>query len=267
MNRKRFLALCFVAFISLLGVVGLAAIGPSLTGAQPNSKILVSAAISLKDALEEIKPLYQNSKPGTQITYNFGASGSLQQQIEQGAPVDVFISAGKKQMDALQAKGLLLPGTRTDLIGNRLVLIVPSNSNLGITSFKSLTGTNVKRIAVGEPRSVPAGQYADQVFQKLGIATAIKSKLIYGNNVRQVLAAVETGNADAGIVYATDAKPTNKVKVIVTASETYHSAIVYPMAIIKTTKNEATAKNFAKYLNSNSAKTIWRKYGFSRLGR
>ncbi|MBC7971144.1 MAG: molybdate ABC transporter substrate-binding protein [Verrucomicrobia bacterium] len=226
--------------------------------AQNRPSLLVSAAISLKDVLEEIKPLY---KPAN-LTYNLGASGALQQQIEQGAPVDVFLSAGKKQMDALESKGLLAPGTRANLATNKLVLIVPNDSKAGITGFSSLTNGNVKRIAVGEPRSVPAGQYAAQVFQNLGIAEKVKSKLVLANNVRQVLAAVTAGNADAGVVYLTDAKTTNKVTIVATASESSHSPIVYPIAVIKASKNLAAATDFTRFLSTNQAKAILRKYGF-----
>lgn len=263
MNKRRFLSFLVTACISFLALVNLPAIAPPSVEAQANSKILVSAAISLKDALEEIKSQYQKGKPTTQISYNFGASGSLQQQIEQGAPVDLFISAAKKQMDALQAKGLIRPGTVTNLVGNQLVLIVPSTSKLSITSFKGLTASAIKRIAVGEPRSVPAGQYADQVFQKLGIANAIKSKLVYGNNVRQVLAAVESGNVDAGVVYTTDAKTTGKVRVLATAKASDHSPIVYPMGILKNTKNGTATNDFARYLASSAARNIFKKYGFT----
>lgn len=266
MNKRRFLGFLLTALIGLVALTSLHTIAPWSVEAQASGKILVSAAISLKDALEEIKSQYQKSQPGVQISYNFGASGTLQQQIEQGAPVDLFISASKKQMNALQAKGLVISGTISDLASNQLVLIVPSTSKLRITSFKNLTDATVKRIAVGEPRSVPAGQYADQVFQKLGISNAIKSKLVYGNNVRQVLAAVESGNADAGVAYITDAKTTNKVRAVATASASDHAAIVYPMGILKSTKNETATRNFVRYLASSPAKAILKKYGFT-LGK
>ena len=238
---------------------------PTLTStpvvAQSNTSLLVSAAASMKDVLEEIKPLYQQSQPNVNITYNFGSSGALQQQIEQGAPVDVFISAAKRQVDALEQKNLLVPGSRTVIAKNRLVLIVPKNVS-GIRSFYNLKDAKVKKIAIGEPRSVPAGQYAQQVLQKLKIWDQIKSKLVYANNVRQVLASVESGNAEAGLVYSTDAKISNKVKVVVAADEKYHSEIIYPLAILKRSKNVDTAKNFSQFLASDKAKAVFRKYGF-----
>ena len=261
MNKKQILGWIALAVTSCILAITLPLITFTPSPAQSNINLLVSAAASTRDVLTEIQDIYQQSKPNVNITYNFGASGALQRQIEQGAPVDIFISAARKQVDALEQKGLLLPGTRTNLANNRLVLIVPKNST-GINSFFNLTQTRVRRIAVGEPRSVPAGEYADQVFKKLGIFEQVKPKLVLANNVRQVLAAVESGDADAGLVYATDAKISSKVKVVVAADEKYHSAIVYPMAVIKTSKNIPAGKEFLNFLSSNQAKAILRKYGF-----
>ncbi|MBD2298075.1 molybdate ABC transporter substrate-binding protein [Nostoc sp. FACHB-190] len=261
MKRRQVLSFFGTALASLLLAVCSTFIVPSVVTAQSNVTLLVSAAASLKDALEEIKPVYQQSNPNVNINYNFGASGALQQQIEQGAPADIFISAGKRQVDALEQKGLLLPGTRSVLAKNRLVLVVPKNVT-GITSLYNLKEPKIKRIAIGEPRSVPAGQYAQQVLQKLNIWWQVSSKLVYANNVRQVLAAVESGNADAGLVYATDAKISDKVKVVVAADEKYHSPIVYPLAVVKRTKNASAAKEFSQFLSSSQAKGILKKYGF-----
>ncbi|MFH7023925.1 MAG: molybdate ABC transporter substrate-binding protein [Heteroscytonema crispum UTEX LB 1556] len=261
MKRRQILAFIGAAVASLLLAIGLPLVTPSAVVAQSSTTLLVSAAASLKEALEEIKPVYQQSKSNVTINYNFGASGALQQQIEQGAPADIFISAAKKQMDGLEEKGLLVAGTRGILAKNSLVLIVPKNS-VGISNFNSLADAKVKRIAVGEPRSVPAGQYAEQVFQKLGILQQVQPKFVLANNVRQVLASVESGNADAGLVYATDAKLSNKVKVAVTADEKYHSPIVYPMAVIKSSKNVQPAKEFVQFLSSNQAKAVLKKYRF-----
>lgn len=260
-KRRKLLVLIATALATLLLVMGLPILTSSPVSAQSNNNLLISAAASLKEALEEIKPLYQQSKPNVKIHYNFGSSGALQQQIEQGAPTDIFISAAKKQVDALEQKGLLVPGTRNIIAKNRLVLVVPKNV-VGITSFYSLKDAKVKKIAIGEPRSVPAGQYAQQVLEKLKIWSEIKSKLVFANNVRQVLASVESGNADAGLVYITDAKISDKVKVVVTADEKYHSPIIYPLAVVKRSKNVDAAKEFSQFLSSNQAKTVFKKYGF-----
>ncbi|MBD2728208.1 molybdate ABC transporter substrate-binding protein [Nostoc sp. FACHB-892] len=261
MKRRQILGFLGVAVAGLLLTIGLPLVTPSAVIGQPNTTLLVSAAASLKDALEEIKPLYQQRKSGTKINYNFGASGALQQQIEQGAPADIFISAAKKQVDALEEKGLLLPGSRTNLANNSLVLIVAQDV-VGISSFYNLTDSKIKKIAIGEPRSVPAGQYGEQVLKNLKLYDQVKSKLVFANNVRQVLAAVESGNAQAGIVYATDAKISNKVKVVITADKKFHSPIIYPVAVIKGSKNIPAAKEFVQFLSSSQAKTVLRKYGF-----
>jgi len=262
MKRRYFLSFVGALTVSLLFSVVLKFFNPPSALAQTNSTILVSAAASLKEVLQEIKTGFEKANPSIKVNYNFGGSGSLQQQIEQGAPADLFISAAAKQMDALAQKGLIDKGTRRDLLTNGLVLVVPSNSTLNITDFRSLTNSDVKKIAVGEPRSVPAGQYTIEVFTTLGILAEVKSKIVYLNSVRNVLAAVETGNADAGIVYTTDAKITNKVKVVAIADSNLHSSIVYPIAVVKASKNTQAAKTFAEYLTSAPAKTVFEKFGF-----
>lgn len=234
---------------------------PSPVVAQSDTKLLVSAAISLKDSLEEIKPTYQKTNPKVTITYNFGSSGALQQQIENGAPADIFFSAAQKQMDALDSKRLILKDTRRNLLNNRLVLVVPKKSS-GITSFRDLTDPKVKKIAIGEPRSVPAGQYAEEVLKKLEIWDRVKPKLVLGNNVRQVLAFVESGNADVGVVYLTDAKTSNQVKEVATAADNLHSPIVYSVAVLKDRKNPSAARKYVQFLSSDRAKNVFEKCGY-----
>jgi molybdate transport system substrate-binding protein len=228
---------------------------PESASAQ-SSSLTVSAAISLKDTLEEIKTLYQKKQPSAQITYNFGSSGSLQQQIEQGAPVDVFISAANKQMDALESKNLLLPGSRRILAKNQLVLITPKTEKT-INQFTDLTKPTVTKIALGEPKSVPAGQYGEEVLKFYKILDQVKSKIIYGKDVRQVLTYVETENVNAGLVYATDAKTSNQVGIAAIAPQESHSPIVYPIAILKDSRNPDMAKAFDKFLNSNLSINIF----------
>jgi molybdate transport system substrate-binding protein len=223
--------------------------------------LTISAAISLKDSLEEIKTLYQKKDPKIRITYNFGSSGSLQQQIEQGAPVDIFIAAANKQMDALETKKLLLTGSRRTLVTNQLVLITPKNEKT-VNQFKDLTKPAVTKIAIGEPNSVPAGKYGEEVLKFYKILDQIKSKIIYGKDVRQILTYVETENVNAGLVYITDAKTSQKVRIAAIAPKSSHSPIVYPIAILKDSKNPNTAKAFDKFLKSNASKTIFKKYGF-----
>jgi molybdate transport system substrate-binding protein len=252
--------------VSTLIVLALIAGGSLRGNSSPQAgkvDLTVSAAISLKDALDEATQLYTKENPNVTIAANYGASGTLQLQIEQGAPVDLFISAAPKQMDALEAKGLLLAGTRLDLVGNELALIVPKDSSLGIASFQDLKRASVKRVALGEPATVPAGQYAKEVLTSLGIYDAVNSKAILAKDVRQVLTYVETGNVDAGIVYATDALSSPKVKVVATAPPKSHSPIVYPAAVIKASVNPAAARAFLSFLSSPRGLAIFQKYGFT----
>jgi molybdate transport system substrate-binding protein len=265
-KRKIFTFIISAVFSSLL-VVACTQVTNKTSSVASNSaaqstNLTISAAASLKDALVEIKPLYRQQKSNVGLAYNLGASGALQQQIEQGAPVDVFISAAPKQMDALQQKGLLLDGTRKDLLKNQLVLIVPKDAT-GISDFKDLASDRIKKIALGEPKSVPAGKYAEEVLTSQKILDKVKTKAVLAKDVRQVLNYVETGNTDAGIVYLSDAKSSDKVKVVATASEQSHAPVVYPIAILKNSKNVDAAKEFVQFLSSDTAKIVFEKQGFT----
>jgi molybdate transport system substrate-binding protein len=251
-------------FALTLSLAAIWLFGTSFAAATPQSKseIIVSAAISLKDALDEVAHLYEASHPNVAVKTTYGASGTLQAQIEQGAPVDVFLSAAPKQMDALAAKGLLLEGTRKDLLRNEIVLIVPADSSLKITSFQDLTRADVKRVALGQPAAVPAGQYAKEVLTNFGIYDAVNSKAVLAKDVREVLTFVETGNVDAGIVYSTDALSSSKVRIVARAPENTHSPVIYPVAVIKDSKNPAIAREFTDFLSGPQARAVFRKYGF-----
>ncbi|MDF2500189.1 MAG: modA [Anaerosporomusa subterranea] len=222
----------------------------------------ISAAVSLKDVLAEIKSNYQ-AKTQIELVYNFGASGTLQKQIEQGVPADLFISAAPKQMDDLIAKSLVIKETRRNLATNRLVLIVPQNSDSGISGFQDLIKGNSYKFAMGEPEIVPAGQYARQVLSELKIWEEVRGKAVFTKDVRTVLAYVETGNVEAGIVYKTDAVTTNKVRVVETAPQKLHQPIVYPVAIVTSTKQKQAAEKFMEYLLMPESKAVFEKYGFS----
>ncbi|WP_312640409.1 molybdate ABC transporter substrate-binding protein [Hydrogenoanaerobacterium sp.] len=232
--------------------------------AEPAVELMVSAAASLTDCLEELKTLYTKDHSNITITYNFGASGSLQQQIEQGAPADIFVSAGKKQMTALQEAGLMQDDSVKDILENKVVLITPKDGT-ALESFEKLTDAAVTQIAVGEPESVPVGQYTQQIFESLKLTETIKSKLVYAKDVREVLSWVETGNVQAGIVYETDARISDKVSISCTAPADSHKKVIYPMGIVKETKHADEAKAFADFLFSDTAKEVFAKYGFSPL--
>jgi molybdate transport system substrate-binding protein len=230
------------------------------------TQLIISAASSLKDALQDLEPLYQKAHPNVTLRFNFASSGALQQQIEQGAPADVFISAATKQINALQKKDLILPETKRDLLTNQLVLITPAQSST-VKTVQDLKSSEVQRIAIGDPKSVPVGQYATETFQKQNLADPLHSKLVLANTVRQVLQFVESGNAQAGIVYRTDAKTTKQVRIAQTIPENLHAPIVYPVAVVKNSKNQDAAKKFTQFLSSPAASKIFvEKYGFRKPG-
>ena len=255
-----------IFLFAFLVVMAAGVLPDCLSAAEPASEITVSAAISLKDALDEIAQLYCAEKPGTVIHFNLGASGSLQFQIEQGAPVDIFISAAPKQMDTLESEGLVIAGTRRNLVENELVLIVPRDKQ-GISSFQDLVRPQVKVVAVGEPHAVPAGKYAQEVLKHLGIYDELKPKFVQAQDVRQALMFVATGNADAGIVYRTDAMTSNRVTVAATAPDGSHSPIVYPVAVLKNSRNISAAKDFVTFLLGPKSSTVFQKYGFIPASR
>ena len=184
----------------------------------------------------------------------------MQEQIEQGAPVDVFMSAALKQMKALEEGGLILEGSKKELLENKVVLIVPNDSTLNITSFEDIT--KAETIALGDPASVPVGQYSEEIFTSLGMLDKVKEKATYGKDVTEVLTWIATGNADAGVVYATDAKSSADVKVVAEAPEGSVSKAIYPVAVVKDSKVQDAAKTFVDYLASDEAIGIFQKYGF-----
>lgn len=225
--------------------------------------LTVSAAASLQKVMIDVQGLYNTIQPNVKIIYNFAASGSLQQQIEQGADVDVFISASTQQMDALADKGLILSDTRKNLLTNQIVLVVP-NSFQGMTSFQDLTRNRITKIALGEPKSVPIGKYAQEVLNYFKIFSKVKNKIIFAKDARQVLSYVETANVDVGIVYLTDAKLSNLVKIAATAPIASHSSVVYPVAVVQNSKKTSIAKDFVQFIASQEAIKIYKKYGFSK---
>lgn len=223
----------------------------------------VSAAASLKEAMIDLEKEFKTTNPNITLITNFGSSGSLQQQIEQGAPCDVFISAGKSQMKSLNEKELLLDSSNKDLVKNDLVLIAPKDTK--ITSISDLTTGKVKKIAVGEPSSVPAGKYADEVFAKLSIKSAIQDKIVSAKDVKEVLAWTTSGNADVGFVYLSDTVNNNSIKIIQQIPSDLHSPIIYPVGIIKSSTKADTAKTFEDFLFTDKAQEIFKKYGYNSI--
>lgn len=228
-------------------------------------ELMVSAAASLTDCMNELKTVYEADIANVKITFNFGASGALQQQIEQGAPADIFFSAGKKQMQTLVDGGLMDNATVQDVLENKVVLVTPKDGAT-IASFPDLAGNAVEKVGVGEPQSVPVGQYTAEIFESLGLTAALAPKLVLAKDVREVLIWVETGNVQAGIVYATDAQISDKVTVSCTAPEGSHNPVIYPIGVTKDSKVSEEAKRFLDFLTkSDLSGAIFSKYGFATV--
>jgi molybdate transport system substrate-binding protein len=225
-----------------------------------HSTMTLSIAASLQDAIIEVESSYKHDHGAVDFRNNFGSSGTLAGEIEQGAPVDAIISAGPNPIDDLQARGLLEPGTRIDLLRNSLVLIAPQDSKL--TAFDDLARADVRTVALGDPASVPAGRYGRQTLSSLKLYDKLRAKIVLAKDVRQVLSYVETGNADAGLVYSTDAKISTKVRVVAVAPESSHDPIVYPLAIVAGSRNQKAARDFMAYLGGLAARAIFLKHGF-----
>jgi molybdate transport system substrate-binding protein len=233
------------------------------TPATAADTIVVSAAMSLKSAFEEVGALYAPAAGGSRPAFNFGASGDLLAQIRGGAPADIFAAAAAKDMDVLEAEGTLLPGTRTDFAANEIVLIVPAFSSTGVTSFADLAKPGIARIAIVNPKTGPAGRYAEEVFASEKITDAVRPKLVLAENVRQVLDYAARGEIDAGVVYATDAmtRP-REVTVAAAAPPASHKPVVYPIAVIKGSTHQEAAKAFLAAVRSEAGQAILARYGF-----
>ena len=225
------------------------------------SNVTISAAASLKDALSEIAAGYEKLS-GDKLVFNFGGSNVLARQIEEGAPVDLFFSADESQMDDVAQKGLLAEGTRKDVLSNALVIVLPAVSTLAVKNARDLAGGSVKKIALADPKAVPAGVYAREYLEKLGLWKTIEPKVVATENVRGALAAVESGNVEAGIVYQTDAGISKKVKIAFVVPAGDGPAIHYPAALLKDSKQPEAAKKFLDYLESPDAARMFEKYGF-----
>ena len=247
----RIMTYCIVSF--LIGVCT----------AHSATEITVSAAISLKNAFEEIARLCESRNSEIKVLFNFGASGDLANQIEGGAPVDIFASAAQKDMDIIDQKKLIDDSTRKNFARNTVVLIQPASSKLEINGFEALVKPDVKMIAIGNPQTVPAGRYSQEVFMHLKIWDNIKDKLILAENVRQVLDYVVNNEVDAGVVYATDAKVRDKdVRIIAKAPEDSHKPIVYPIAMVAGSKHAEQANAFIEFILSKDGIQVLQNYGF-----
>ena len=240
-----------------------------------STEILVAAAASpknapdlyasLKNAYEdELIPMFQEQYPGVTVKGTYDSSGKLQTQIEEGLEADVFMSAAAKQMTALDEEGMIESDTITSLLENKIVLIVPTGSSTGIEKFEDIE--KAETIALGDPASVPAGQYAEEALTSLGIWDKIQDKVSFGTNVTEVLNQVAASSADAGIVYATDAASmADKVEVVAEAPEgSLAKKVIYPVAVVKNTAHPGEAKNFVEFLKTDEAMKVFEEYGFTK---
>ncbi len=263
---------CF-AFV-MAAVLSCASLFPSPAVAADKT-LTVFAAASMTESMNRIAELYKKAAPDVDIVYNFDSSGTLKTQIREGADCDIFISAGRKQMDQLEIAAspsantekpdFILPGTRFDIVSNRVVLIVPKGKNpKDIGDFRDVVTDKVSLVALGNS-DVPVGQYSQEIYTNLGLWDRLgaMSKITFASNVKEVLVQVASGAVDCGIVYATDAATNAGVEVVAAAPAGSHKPIVYPAAILKRTKDEAAAKAFVEFLKGPESAAVFREIGFS----
>ncbi|WP_233837156.1 molybdate ABC transporter substrate-binding protein [Paraburkholderia sp. ZP32-5] len=224
-------------------------------------ELVVSAAASLTNAFKAVGDAFEQQHPGTKVVMNFGASDVLMQQIVKGAPADVFASADQKAMDKAAAEKVIVPSTRRDFAANSLVLIVPSDSHFAPASLNDLTTASVKRVAFGDPASVPVGRYTQGALQAAGVWDAVSAKAVLASNVRQSLDYVARGEVDAGFVFGTDAAiMPDKVKVAMTLPT--QTPVTYPIARVEGSRQPADAQAFIDYVVSPAGQAVLAKYGF-----
>lgn len=232
------------------------------TEAAEDTTIMIAAAASLEACLtRQLIPLFEEKNPRIKVIGTYDSSGKLQTQIEEGAEADVFISAALKQMDALKEQGLVEEKEIVNLLVNKIVLIVPAGSEKGYHSFDDIV--KAEQIAVGDPESVPAGEYAKEALTALGLWEEVSKKSSFGTNVTEVLNWVAEGSADAGIVYATDAARTDKVKVVSEAPPNSVKNPVYPVGVVKASTHQEAGKRFVDFLQTEEALSIFTENGFA----
>ena len=210
---------------------------------------------------DKLIPMFQEKYPNIKVQGTYDSSGKLQSQIQEGADIDVFMSAAIKQMKELNEKGLISENSIVELLENKVVLITPKENDKGIKTFEDIVKSD--KIAIGDPASVPAGQYAKELFENLKLWEVVSSKASLGTNVTEVLTWVAEGSADAGVVYSTDAASNNKVEVVAEAKEETVAKVIYPIGIIKSTKNNDSAKAFTDFLQSDEVIKVFETYGFT----
>jgi molybdate transport system substrate-binding protein len=233
------------------------------TSSAQAADLLVSAAASLTNAFTDIGKEFERAHPATKVLFNFGGSGQLLQQIAKGAPVDVFASADQETMDQAQSQGLIDTDSRYNFVRNALVVVVPKQSRLELSSLGQLTSGEIRHIAIGNPESVPVGRYSKAVLVAAGQWNGLEPKLINTQNVRQSLDYVARGEVEAAFVYRTDAAIVpDKVRIALEVPTA--TPILYPIAIIKSAGNKTEGRAFADFVHSDAGLKILRNYGFGK---
>jgi molybdate transport system substrate-binding protein len=236
----------------------------TVTPGTTSETITVSAAASLTNAFTDIAAQFEKENPGAKISLNFGSSGNLRMQIEGGAPVDVFASADEKQMNLLNNKSLIDNSSRKDFTSNSLVLIIPANSTLNITNITDLTNPNVKLIGIGNPDTVPVGNYTKTALTEAGLWSQLENKMVPGEDVKAVLTYVEGNNVDAGFVYQTDAKSAKPGTINVVANVSVSTPVSYPIAVVSASTHKETAQKFLDFVTGTEGQEIMKEYGFGQ---
>src|SRR5262245_44687636 len=241
-------------------ILGVQLVGPA---AAPAQEMTLSVAISMKDAVEELGRTFTGRQPGVTLRYNFGSSGELQKQIEAGAPIDVFVSAAQRQMDELDEKGLIVKDSRRNFARNVLTIIKPTDSRLDLSKPQDMLDARVGRIVIGNPKTVPVGQYAEESLRALGLWDRLQPKIVLAENVRQALEYVTRGEVDAGFVYTTDAATrTDRVKEAFRPGEETYRPVIYPVAVVASSRQPALSRAFIELLGSAEGQTVLARLGF-----
>lgn len=235
----------------------------SSDGSEGKAVITVSAAASLTGALNELKPAFESANPDVTLLFNFGSSGALQQQIEQGAPVDLYISAAASHMNTLIEKGLVQQGQTVSLLSNALVVVTPKDGREQLEGLEELLLSQVSKVAIGIPDSVPAGAYAKEALTQAGLWDKLQGKTVQAKDVKQVLQYVETGNVDAGFVYKTDALASGGAAIAFEVDPSSYSPIQYPAGIVRDSDDFEETRKLYEFLQSDEAMGVFRQYGFS----
>jgi molybdate transport system substrate-binding protein len=248
----------FVVALTVAVALAAGAVTPAV-----GQELTLSVAISMKEAVETLGRSFTARQPGVTLRYNLGASGDLQKQIEAGAPIDVFVSAATRQMDELERKGLILSDTRRAFARNVLVVVKPADSGRDLTAVPDLLDPRVTRVAIGNPKTVPAGQYAKESLRAVGVWDRLGPKLVFGENVRQVLEYVARGEVDAGFVYATDAPAAGpRVRAAFRPGEETYPPVVYPVAVVAGSRQVALARAFVELVTGAEGQAVLRRLGY-----